>query len=225
MHEFFIREFRIYKEDKQCIDLGIRLGKGIAVMLGLSKASAMLLDKALGDEFLSGLTAADKLVAALAFGNRELVSRLASEANEYPCHVVVGDVFAGAVALSGKPSSCALVDGIMSSVNEQDDVLQKALCVSVEYEHVRATKITIKAWNDFRMDEVNAGQLVKKTILDNLINAPIRSKHVEVLEAVIKFCSSMPSHKHQPLINVPTVAKICRSAHPSLSRYRLNTAA
>ncbi|KAH4061469.1 hypothetical protein HBH64_197580 [Parastagonospora nodorum] len=105
----------------------------------------MLLNKALSNEFLSGLTAADKLIAALAFSNRELVSRLASEANEYPCHVVVGDVFAGAVALSGKPSSCALVNGIMSLVNKQDDVLQKALYVSVKYEHVRATKITIEA--------------------------------------------------------------------------------
>ncbi|KAH4322368.1 hypothetical protein HBH79_211230 [Parastagonospora nodorum] len=114
-------------------------------MLSLSKASAMLLNKALSNEFLSGLTAADKLIAALAFSNRELVSRLASEANEYPCHVVVGDVFAGAVALSGKPSSCALVNGIMSLVNKQDDVLQKALYVSVKYEHVRATKITIEA--------------------------------------------------------------------------------
>ncbi|KAH5349697.1 hypothetical protein HBI64_199790 [Parastagonospora nodorum] len=126
-------------------------------MLSLSKASAMLLDKALSNKFLSRLTAADKLVAALAFSNRELVSRLASEANEYLCYVIVRDVFASAIALSSKLSSCALVNGIMSSVNKQNNVLQKALCVSVKYEHVRATKITIKAWNNFRIDKVNAG--------------------------------------------------------------------
>lgn len=57
---------------------------------------------------------------------------------------------------------------------------------------------------------------MQKTIFDKLINAAIASKHVAVLETVVKMCSSMPPHRHQSLINVSTFAKACLTANPQL---------